>query len=96
MRQIVTGIDADGRSCVVEEHVTGERGRGDELVHPVEDAEEGRLPAPRGTDERGDPIGLHHQRDAVEHLVVPEPRGDLSGDERGGDSRAVPAVGSST
>ena len=47
-----------------------------QLVHPVEDAQEGRLAAARRADQRGHLVGLHDQRDAVEHLVVAEPGAD--------------------
>ena len=38
----------------VEQDLAGERGAGDELVHPVEHAQEGRLAAARRSDQGGD------------------------------------------
>jgi hypothetical protein len=52
-------------------------------VHPVENAQEGRLAAARGADQRGDPAGCHLQRHLVEDHVVTEPGRDFAGLERG-------------
>ena len=41
----------------VEQDLAVERGARDELVHPVEHAQEGRLPAAGRTDQRGDLAG---------------------------------------
>ena len=57
-------------------------------MHPVQDPQERRLAAARGPDQRGDLAGGHGQRDPVEHLALPEPRGDVArlqgGERRGG------------
>ena len=45
-----------------------------QLVHAVEDAEEGGLAAARRPDQRGDPFRFHLDLDAIEHLVDAEPR----------------------
>ena len=72
-------VDVDA----VEEHLPAQRGAGHQLVHPVQGPEEGRLPTPGRTDERGDLVGPHRERDALEHLVRTEPHAHGVGHEPG-------------
>ena len=69
-------------SCAVEQHLAGQLGRRHRLVHPVEDAQEGRLAAAGRPDQRGDRLGRHGQRDPVQHLVRAEPGRDAAGLQR--------------
>ena len=66
----------------VEEHLAGERGARHQLVHAVEQPEEGRLAASGRADERGDVAGRHLQVDPLEHEVVAEPSAGVAGLER--------------
>ena len=68
----------------VEEHLAGQRGARHQLVHAVEQAQEGRLAAAGGADERRHLTGGHHQVDALEHEVVAEPGAGVARLERGG------------
>ena len=63
----------------VEADLAGQLCAGHRLVHPVQDAEEGRLATPRGPDERGHRCRGHRQRHVVEDLRVTEPGRDLDG-----------------
>ncbi len=66
----------------VEPDLPGERGARHQLVHAVEQPQEGGLAAARRPDERGDLAGRHVQVDALEHEVVAEPGAGVDGLER--------------
>ena len=67
----------------VEQDLAVEGGPGDELVHAVEQPQEGRLAAARRADERGHLPGGHDQVDALEHEVIAEPGAGVARLERG-------------
>jgi hypothetical protein len=57
-------------------------GVGDEVVHPVDRAQEGRLPASRRADERGHAVPRDLHRDPVERLRGPVVEGEILRDHR--------------
>ena len=75
-RTSVGRIAAVVEVAAVEQDLAAERGARDELVHAVEDAQEGRLAAARRADERRDLARRHVERDPFEHLAGAEPRAD--------------------
>ena len=89
-RRTSVGTDAGVVDVVaVEQDLAGQLGAGDHLVHPVEDAQERGLAAPRRADQRGDGARLHLQRDPLQHLVVAEPGRDVAGLEADQARRAA-------
>src|SRR5437016_5501356 len=81
MRRVEVGSSAEPGPVDVEavDRDGARQGRaGLELVHAVQDAEERGLATARWSDERGDLVRLHRQRDSFEHLVIAEPRADVA------------------
>jgi hypothetical protein len=61
------GVDARAVEVVaVDEHLAVDAGAGDDLVHAVERADEGRLAAAGGADQRRDRAGLDRERDTLD------------------------------
>ena len=73
----------------VEVDLTCQRGARDQLVHAVEEPQEGGLAAARGPDERRDLACGHVQVDAFQHEVVAEPSARVDRFERGGPRRGA-------
>ena len=69
------GVDV----LTVQQDLTRDPCTDDQLMHPVERAQEGRLAASRGTDERHDLSGRHEQGHPVQDEVGAEPAGDVDG-----------------
>ena len=73
----------------VEVDLTCQRGTRDQLVHAVEQPQEGGLAAARGPDQRRDLACGHVQVDAFQHEVVAEPSARVDRFERGGPRRGA-------
>ena len=76
-------------SCAVDQHLAGDAHPVDEVVHAVQDPEQGGLAAARGPDERGDGLPLKSGVDLFQGLEVPVieievPEADDSGVDRRG------------
>ncbi len=65
----------------VVEHLAGQGEPGDRVVHAVEAAQEGRLAAPGGTDDRRDQVAVDRQRHARHRRLVAVGDRDVAGIE---------------
>ena len=63
----------------VEQHLTGGASAGSQVVHPIEDAQEGRLTAARRTDQRRDPASPDRQCGVVQRLEIAVEEVDVAG-----------------